>query len=391
MKIGYIKDYYPEQRCIIDKVGGVKYVFCNERLAKTRIKHKLRRLIHRHLKVGWDWLVYDPLKRPNVDILHTFNSVCAADVPWVVTFESTIPRTNQTVGRLWERDSEEDVLPDRFTLRSLELLLSHNCVAAIAISESALRIQKNMLEHIRVQDIDISLLRDKLCVIHPPQKCMIDSYFLHKKYESICTCINFLFVGRDFFRKGGVQLVEALRKYEDQRSFHLTIISDLGYRDFASIEEMKYWETVLPLIPWVTWIRTLSNHEVIELCKKSHIGCLPTLQDTYGYSILEMQACGCPVITTNVRACPEINNELCGWIVPLKIDHIGGEAIRYTDIDKENRKKELLDGLDKCISNIFDHPAMIMRKAEQSLERIAKEHDPNVYAEKLKYLYRRVL
>lgn len=22
MKIGYIKDYYPEQRCIIDKVGG---------------------------------------------------------------------------------------------------------------------------------------------------------------------------------------------------------------------------------------------------------------------------------------------------------------------------------------------------------------------------------
>ena len=63
----------------------------------------------------------------------------------------------------------------------------------------------------------------------------------------------------------------------------------------------------------------------------------------------------------------------------------------YNSIDKENRKKELLDGLDKCISNIFDHPAMIMRKAEQSLERIAKEHDPNVYAEKLKYLYRRVL
>ena len=27
MKIGYIKDYYPEQRCIIDKVGGGENMF----------------------------------------------------------------------------------------------------------------------------------------------------------------------------------------------------------------------------------------------------------------------------------------------------------------------------------------------------------------------------
>lgn len=108
------------------------------------------------------------------------------------------------------------------------------------------------------------------------------------------------------------------------------------------------WIEKLENTPWITYIKSLPNKKVLELCKKAHIGCLPTLQDTYGYSTLEMQACGCPVVTTNIRACSEINSDDCGWFVPVKIDNIGGEAILYDKKEKEERKKEIIKGL-KCI------------------------------------------
>lgn len=60
---------------------------------------------------------------------------------------------------------------------------------------------------------------------------------------------------------------------------------------------------------------SLSNDAVLEMIKTSDVGLLPTWQETYGFSVLEMQACGCPVITTNVRALPEINPENAGWLI----------------------------------------------------------------------------
>ena len=75
-------------------------MFCDERLTKTRIIRKIERILLQQKSPGWNWLVYDPVIKPKADIVHTFNSVCKiGKIPWVVTFESTIPRTNQTVGR----------------------------------------------------------------------------------------------------------------------------------------------------------------------------------------------------------------------------------------------------------------------------------------------------
>lgn len=51
--------------------------------------------------------------------------------------------------------------------------------------------------------------------------------------------------------------------------------------------------------------------------KNSHVGLLQTWSDTYGYSVLEFQACACSVITTDLRALPEINNNEVGWLIEL--------------------------------------------------------------------------
>lgn len=208
MKIGYIVDAYPEKRCIIDKTGV--YKFCNVKLSKTKIIKKIKSVLLRKKKVDWNKLVYDPFIKPKVDLLHTFNYVCdTGNVPWVVTFESTIPRTNQTVNRPWERDGNLYNL-DRFTSKSLELLADDSCKKCIAISKSAFNIQMNMLEHFDISsEVKENLIR-KTVVVHPPQEIFCSEEEIKQKYQNINCCIEILFVGRLFFRKGGEMIVKAL-------------------------------------------------------------------------------------------------------------------------------------------------------------------------------------
>lgn len=165
-----------------------------------------------------------------------------------------------------------------------------------------------MLEHEGVQEIS-----NKMCAIHPPQDVLVDQEFIAEKFQNL-NRYEFIFLGRDFFRKGCDAFIETLIKYQNDVYFHLTIISELGWMDYASETDKKKWEHKLASIPWITWYRSLENRDCLELIKHAHIGVLTTLQDTYGYSTLEMQACGCPVISTNIRACSEINNDNCGWI-----------------------------------------------------------------------------
>lgn len=315
-------------------------------------------------------------------------------MPWVVTFESTIPRTNQTVNRPWERDGNLYNL-DRFTSKSLELLADDSCKKCIAISKSAFNIQMNMLEHFDISsEVKENLIR-KTVVVHPPQEIFCSEEEIKQKYQNINCCIEILFVGRLFFRKGGEMIVKALEKYAfGEINFHLTIVSNFENDNGLYIEDnmcREEWIEKLENTPWITYIKSLPNKKVLELCKKAHIGCLPTLQDTYGYSTLEMQACGCPVVTTNIRACSEINSDDCGWFVPVKIDNIGGEAILYDKKEKEERKKEIIKGLENVFAEIFKNPSAIEEKAIKARKRIELEHSLDDYAKEMNQIYQEAI
>ena len=356
----------------------------------------LKRILLKTRKgMNWDVFVYDPFTKPKVDLLHTFNHVCnAGGLPWIVTFESTVPRTNQTVNRPWEKDGKE-YTPDKFTGKSINFLADDSCKACIAISMSAFNIQRNMLNHMNVSSKVKESINGKTIILHPPQELLCTEEEVKQKYLNIHQCIEILFVGRMFYRKGGKMIVEALEKcLPAETKFHLTIVSSFQEDNGLYMEDSEYTLALkekLENTSWITWIKSLPNSEVLKLCKKAHVGCLPTLQDTYGYSTLEMQACGCPVITTNVRACPEINSEECGWIVPIKIDNIGGEAILFNREDRKEREEEIVNGLVRVFNDIFENPDKIEEKALNARKRIVKEHSLEEYEKKLNALYRKAI
>lgn len=99
----------------------------------------------------------------------------------------------------------------------------------------------------------------------------------------------------------------------------------------------------------------------MNLLQKSHVGLLPSWSDTYGYSVLEMQAAGVPVITTNIRALPEINSEEVGWMINLPLSNTG-EA-EYVGVEARSFiRKKLINDLENIIESIVVDRDVIKEK-----------------------------
>ncbi|MCD5494096.1 glycosyltransferase [Lactobacillus delbrueckii subsp. lactis] len=204
------------------------------------------------------------------------------------------------------------------------------------------------------------------------------------------------FIGNDFFRKGGAQLIDALeslrsdqiRSDQIRSEFHLTLISSLGYGDYASHatqDDYLHYKYKIEKSDWITWYQNVPNDQVIAMLKNMQVGFLPTLADTFGFSVLEMQAAGVPVVTTNVRAMPEINNTQCGWLCELLLNPVSREAI--LDENLQSCKDLLEKQLKTVLAEILTHPDEISSKAINSYERIEKYHDPIKYGQILEEIY----
>lgn len=389
-KIGHIFSNYAEKRNIlIDNSGKNCYVLVGKTYALyikfiRAVEIVLSHLLHRNIPTNWNArAIHRFFSTPKVDVIHTFNTACITKKPWICTFETAVPRTNQTT-----KHTPFPTRLDNFTRKTFKLLAKDNCAFLIALSEANKNIQIKLMDSLNVDSRDI--IAQKIIVLPPPQAVLVSQEEIDNKFSTVDDCINFIFVGGLFFRKGGAQIVDSLTKFAKKGyRFHLTVVSTLGYGDAVSrtsTEDMEYYKDILTNTEWISYYNGLPNPEVLKLCKQSHVGLLPSLADTYGYSVLEMQSCGCPVITTDIRALPEMNNNDCGYIVSVP-KHPSTEAIYNTQEDLINLKKAISSGLDNIFEEIFSNPKQLKVKAESAIAKIAAEHSPDRYAEKIFELY----
>lgn len=230
--------------------------------------------------------------------------------------------------------------------------------------------------------------------MHPPQKLFLNSY--SEKVLKPDGVIKFMFVGASFFRKGGVEIVETFKRIREQYNYsiELTIVSSLRIDNYATKEGPEDVQRAKNLIEqnssWIRWHPKLPNKETIELMKGAHVGLLPTYADTYGFSVLEFQAAGCPCITTDVRALPEINNINVGWVINIPKKQLG-EAIVETKEDRNIISKLIRNGIEKSVHEIFSDKELIIKKAENSIARIKECHSVDKYASKMCEIYREAL
>ncbi len=305
----------------------------------------------------------------NVRMFHFFNSVAITNKPWVVTFENEIPRP---------------YLKSKYLVKRLT---NKSCKKIIAFCDRAKTIEIYLLDE--YPDLK-SQIQEKLIVLQPGQPLHIQS-IAEKDYSQPVT---FTFVGVDFFRKGGMEILKATQKLiAEGFDFKLNIVSQLKKGEWkdehvmpADIENAK--ELIQKYNNVITHYFSLPSQEIMELFKRSHVGLLPSYGETYGYVVLEAQACGCAVITPNMPPFQEFNNNQFGWLIDVPLKERNGTL--DSDLSGENLQlfqAALYNGLYSAMKEAIENKTLLKEKAALALEHIKNDHSPEKKAELLEQIY----
>jgi glycosyltransferase involved in cell wall biosynthesis len=392
MKIGilaYRIKYYSYLRNILNKIPDAEYIPVNDLYSFLR---KGALFVNRTL--GKPLLPvfnlnnqFEDLDLNRVDLLHFFNGVSYGRTPWVSSFETILPRFSHLVTRHHGQEIAH-VSPDALTRRGLEALAGRSCLAILPLSQSAALMQTDLLKDLPAEYAQPIL--DKMRVLHPPQEILVPEVKV-REYSSD-NPIRFILVGAAFFRKGGREVLEVFERLVRQEKLpvRLIIVSSLRIEPYAAKETEAdvAWAKakIAENADWIEYYSALPNADTLALMRTADVGMLPSYADTYGFSVLEAQASGLPVITTDIRALPEVNNPTVGWLIKVPKNALG-EALYATVEEREVLSQSIRAGLEQSVRHIAADPGQIVVKGAAALDRIRKEHDPAAYADALRQIY----
>ncbi len=378
MKIGILTEGYPNKRNI-NYLTHNKYIRINS-LNKT-VYYK---------KFGFsDGCSYNGFffELLFYDVAHFFNTISLSKAPWITTFETAVPFYNKEISEYLYADFDINAVRNYKKLEEgLKCCASNSCKALIAISKCTQDIQLKLVANFPQYEDAIKL---KLIQLYPPQELLINS--VEEKSQYVDEKLTFIFVGREFYRKGGLAILRCFEKLSLKYDFNLIIVSNLN-NDIPHIFTKKDEQEAKYLIKkyngnWLKYYESLRNEQVLDLMKRSHIGLLPTYSDTFGYSVLEFQAAGCPVISSDIRALPEINNNKCGWLMNI------GEKTKHGEIKNLGfvlKNQEMERKMFDLISLILTTGFVEKEKIDFCIQRIKENHSLEEYEKTLSNIYKEV-
>ena len=375
MSIGILKNDYPERRCIIGRnISNFNFLGYKD---IYKYKNKIFK------KEGVVDFYSKPILFPaDMSGILTFNDIVNCKVPWSTIYESIIPRHSYLLDfhhRDWFSRANNYCKDIQKRIKHLN---DDNCKKIFALSNNAFNIQQIFISSSPFYD---ATYKGKLEVIHPPQEIPLD----------INPCVRngklrLIFIGKDFYRKGGGEIVLAIKGlisegYLSSNDIELILIGDLNkkfnyiHKEFQDND--SFYESIESYIfnsDFISYFNTLSHQEVMKNIVNSDLGLLPSWSETYGYSVLEFQACDVPVITTDVRALVEINYSKLLINAPYK--NIFNEIEINSHKDKVIVREAIIEGIKIEIVKFFSG-----KKIEKGLLRdsISAYHDPQSYYKRL--------
>ena len=230
------------------------------------------------------------LLEPGYDLIHTFNAVpLLTRCPFVITFEDYLPRTPEDRPAPWL---------ERYLLSRLK---RPQCIALLAMSEYALR----QMKYQNKGRPELDKISAKCEVLYPGIRP------IRTAPKAAGKELRLLFVGSDFFRKGGPAVIRAHRLLRAAKvPVHTTIVSSLRWSvdDYIGPPDPKGVATAASDMTGegITLHRSLANEQVRRLMEEADFLVLPTFHDTFGYVTLEAMAAGTPVICTGTCALLEV-------------------------------------------------------------------------------------
>lgn len=371
IRVGYESHNYGGERNTYAPVDGVHHTKVR-RIPFEYTPGDEHRGLHR---------VFAPLgPSRNIDLLHLWNRVSIGRVPWGVSFEETLPYLNarKHPGAIQHQKKR---------------LLSTRCRFIIGMSDYAL----NRLRDSSTEE-ELSHLSSKMHRVYPHHAEPLRT----GTYPNLVGGgpMRLVFVGGDFFRKGGEAILRAIETAGDHLELELTVISRVEGNDYrgtppddVDVDDVR---SRLHESPRIEWKQSLPHHEVMRLIQGHHIGLLPSFSDTFGYSVLEFMSLGVPSIVSNVQALPEFTGPDTGWVIDVPTDSRGIWLGR--DPDLAIRRSQYHDSVGHVASRLVEileavrsNPNILLERSGSALDRFVTQFDPVERRETMVRIYREAL
>jgi len=271
----------------------------------NRVFLPLNRLSHRVEGLT----VINPLPPRRFDLVHAYNRIPIGVTPFVIGFESHLPRAFGA--------------QDSALFRAMSAMLAGpRCRRIVAISFYAR--DQFLRQHANGGMLDA--LRAKLEVRYPS----IDLPPAPGDAARGDGEIRLLFVGAHFARKGGCVALR-IAEIADRRGLPLTLLIvssfEVGAASWVDPTRPGFFDTdrrLAATLSNVTDHGALDNAEVRALMNDADFLILPSFSDSFGFGAIEAMAHGVPVIATDQGAFPEfIADGRNGFLLPLETDEWG--------------------------------------------------------------------
>lgn len=290
----------------------------------------------------------------DADLIATFNRIPLGPRPFVITFESHLPRLF----------GHEDSAAFRFFTRRLA---APRCRAIIPISDFARRQFQNQHRNSPLFD----RLNAKLTApIHPNIPVPKVRPRPDRRQDTTLRCV---FIGGHFLRKGGLSVLHAAKVAHENGwpiEFHIVSAMTMGaengvWTDPVDLEFSAPLLTAMDL-PNVHHHGKMANADLLALLASSDVSLLPTLSDTYGYSVIESFAMGVPAIGTACCALPELIEDDCnGYLLDLPVTDMGVWSDLWShDHNSPDYKRILLDTAEHVGQQLLQRLETLMRNRD---------------------------
>jgi glycosyltransferase involved in cell wall biosynthesis len=152
-----------------------------------------------------------------------------------------------------------------------------------------------------------------------------------------------LWVGQIESRKNVSRLLQAFARLKDEFPHQLVIA---GEQRFTTTAELKVIETlnIRDRVLFPGWIEHTDLPAVYALA--DHFS-FPSLYEGFGIPLIEAMACGCPIVTADTCAPPEVCDGAAVLVDPLSVESIA-DGMRSVLVDATLRERLIARGLERA-------------------------------------------
>lgn len=222
------------------------------------------------------------------------------------------------------------------------LFLPLYCRKASAISSVSKVTADDMVKFIGFDRQKVFVVHSAIDLRFKPVKNQTTLSYIKDKYHLPERYI--LFVGNLYPGKNFRNIVKAFKRIKNAIDFPLKLVSvgDLRWKyekDFVQIESLGLKDD----IQFTGWI---DQNDLPALYQLADLFLFPSLYEGFGIPILEAMACGCPVVTANTGACPEVAGSAAMLTNPHSVQDIAEKVLRVLN-NRELRERMVLRGFEE--------------------------------------------